>query len=212
MIVERYTNHKAPTYVLQPAPAANAGTSKLVPIVAGFELPEHLRLHQGHTWAMGEGPSMVRVGIDDFAAKLIGEPEAVMLPQRGQWIRQGQKVCSFRVNGELVEMLSPIEGTVSDINDEMVRHPEKLAADPYGQSWLMTVDSPDARTNFRNLLSGVMARDLIAESAKKLAGYMPAAAGNLALAQDGGKAHEEIANLIPAEKHAAIAKEFFLAA
>ena len=81
---------------------------------------------------------------------------------------------SFRVNGELVEMVSPIEGTVSDVNDEVVRHPETLTADPYGNSWLMTVQSPDAKTNFNNLLSGNMARNLIADSAKKLAAYIPA--------------------------------------
>ena len=92
--------------------------------MAGYEIPEHLRFHQGHAWALGESPNLVRAGIDDFAAKLIGAAEEVNLPQRGQWIRQGQKVWSFRVNGELVEMVSPIEGTVSDVNDEVVRHPE----------------------------------------------------------------------------------------
>jgi hypothetical protein len=70
------------------------------------------------------------------------------------------------------------------------------------------VQAPDAKTNFRNLLDGSMARNLMADSAKKLAAYIPAA--NLALAQDGGKAHE-IAKQIPAEKYAAITKEFFLA-
>lgn len=219
LIVERFTNKKAPEYVLQPANYAEAGAGaeagRAMPVVAGFEIPEHLRLHQGHAWALGESPNLVRAGIDDFAAKLIGEAEAVNLPQRGQWIRQGQKVWSFRVNGELVEMVSPIEGTVNDINDEVVRHPETLTADPYGNSWLMTVQSPDAKTNFRNLLGGAMARNLIADSAKKLAAYMPAATGgitgNLALAQDGGKAHGEIAKMIPAAKYAEIAKEFFLA-
>ena len=151
--------------------------AKPQPIVAGFEIPEHLRFHQGHAWALGESPNLVRAGIDDFAAKLIGEAEEVNLPQRGQWIRQGQKVWSFRVNGELVEMVSPIEGTVSDVNDEVVRHPETLTADPYGNGWLMTVQSPDAKTNYRNLLSGNMARNLMADSAQKLAEYMPAAHG-----------------------------------
>ncbi len=125
---------------------------------------------------LGESPNLVRAGIDDFAAKLIGAAEEVNLPQRGQWIRQGQKVWSFRVNGELVEMVSPIEGTVSDVNDEVVRHPESLTADPYGNGWLMTVQSPDAKTNFRNLLGGNMARNLIADSAKRLAAYATAGA------------------------------------
>ncbi len=205
----------APKYVLQTAPATEAGVRKAqptdLPIVAGYEVPEHFRFHQGHAWALDESPNLVRTGIDDFAAKLIGKAEEVNLPQRGQWIRQGQKVWSFRVNGEWVEMLSPIEGTVSDLNDEVVRHPETLTADPYGNSWLMKVESPEANTNFRNLLEGNMARNLIADSAKKLAAYLPPTAGNLALAQDGGKAHGELAKHLPAGKYIEITKAFFLA-
>jgi glycine cleavage system H lipoate-binding protein len=211
LVIERFTNKKAPEFVLQTAPRAEAGARKAQPFVAGFEVPEHLRFHQGHAWALGESPNLIRAGIDDFAAKLIGTAEEVQLPQRGQWVRQGQKVWSFRVNGELVEMVSPIEGTVSDVNDEVVRHPETLTADPYGDSWLMTVLAPDAKTNYRNLLSGDMARNLMADSAKRLAAYLPATTGNLALAQDGGKAHGEIAKQIPADKYVEITKEFFLA-
>jgi glycine cleavage system H lipoate-binding protein len=210
LVIERFTHKKAPEYVLQTSPRAEAGARRAQPIVAGFEIPEHLRFHQGHAWALGESPNLVRAGIDDFAAKLIGEAEEVNLPQRGQWVRQGQKVWSFRVNGELVEMVSPIEGTVSDVNDDVVRHPETLTADPYGNSWLMTVQSPDAKTNFRNLLGGNMARSLMDDSARKLAKYLPATAGNLALAQDGGKAHDEIAKQLPADQYIEITKEFFL--
>ena len=209
LVIERFTNKPAPEYVLQTAPAAEAGAYKAAPIVAGFAIPEHLRFHQGHAWALGESPNLVRAGIDDFAAKLIGEAEEVNLPQRGQWVRQGQKVWSFRVNGELIEMVSPIEGTVSDVNDDVVRHPETLTSDPYGNSWLMTVQAPDAKTNFRNLLSGTMARNLVADSAKKLAAYTTE--GNLALAQDGGLAHGSIKSHIPADKYVDITKEFFLA-
>jgi len=211
LVIERFTNKKAPEFVLQTAPRAEAGARKMQPFVAGFEVPEHLRFHQGHAWALGESPNLIRAGIDDFAAKLIGSAEEVILPKRGQWVRQGQKVWSFRVNGELVEMVSPIEGTVSDVNDEVVRHPDTLTSDPYGNSWLMTVQSPDAKTNFRNLLTGNMARNLMNDSSRKLAQYLPSTSGNLALAQDGGKAHDDIAKQLPADKYIAITKEFFMA-
>jgi glycine cleavage system H lipoate-binding protein len=211
LMIERFANKKAPEYVLQTAPRAEAEARRISPIVAGFTIPEHLRFHQGHAWALGESPDLVRAGIDDFAAKLIGEAEEVNLPERGRWIYQGERVWSFRVNGELVEMVSPIEGTVSNLNDEVVRHPEMLTADPYGVGWLMTVRSPDADSSLRNLLSGSMARNLIADSAKRLAAYIPATGCNSALAQDGGKAHGEIAKQLPADRYIAITKEFFLA-
>ncbi len=210
IVVDYFIHEKTPRYVLKAVPRTEAGERITQPVVAGYEVPEGLRFHQGHAWAQGESPNLVRAGIDDFAAKLIGVAEEISLPRRGQWVRQGQKVWSFLVNGEVVEMVSPIEGTVNDVNDEVVRHPETLTSDPYGASWLMTVESPDEKTNFRNLLSGSLARHLINESARRLAAYLPATAGGLALVQDGGKAHGEIAKQLPADKYVEITREFFL--
>jgi len=106
LVIERFTNKPALPTSFRPHPPSRP-LPQGAAIVAGFEIPEHLRFHQGHAWALGESPNLVRAGIDDFAAKLIGEAEEVNLPQRGQWVRQGQKVWSFRVNGELIEMVSP---------------------------------------------------------------------------------------------------------
>src|ERR1019366_10533058 len=95
----------------------DAAVPRLQPaLVGGFAVPENLRYHPGHTWALSESPSLVRVGMDDFASKLAGKLESITLPQRGQWIRQGQKMCTLQRDGCEVEMVSPIEGTVSNIN------------------------------------------------------------------------------------------------
>src|SRR3954453_20143875 len=89
-------------------------------LVGGFKVPENLRYHPGHTWALSESPNLVRVGIDDFATKLSGNVESITLPQRGQWVRQGQKILSIKRNGVTVDMLSPIEGSIADVNDAVV--------------------------------------------------------------------------------------------
>ena len=78
-------------------------------VVAGFRIPENLRFHPGHTWALSESPSLVRVGMDDFASKLTGKVDSIALPQRGQWIRQGQKICTLRRDGTSVDMVSFID-------------------------------------------------------------------------------------------------------
>src|SRR6185295_16231747 len=101
-------------------------------LVGGFQVPENLRYHPGHTWALSESPSLVRVGLDDFASKLIGKVEHIVLPQRGQWIRQGQKVCTIQREGVAVDMVSPIEGSVADINEELAQNPELARQDSYG--------------------------------------------------------------------------------
>jgi len=197
--------------VVQPALAATKREPMVRPVpslVGGFKVPENLRYHPGHTWALNEGPSLVRVGLDDFASKLIGKVERIQLPQRGQWIRQGQKIATIYRDGAAVDMVSPIEGSVADVNDTVASDPKLANKDPYGEGWLITVQSPDAKTNFRNLLGGAMARWWTEESAGRLQRKMPVLAG--ALAQDGGVAMDNLTDQIPDQEWATIAKEFFL--
>jgi hypothetical protein len=86
--------------------------------------------------------------------------------------------------------------------------PKLARKDPYGEGWLITVQSPDAKTNFRNLLGGAMARWWTEESAGRLQRKMPVLAG--AMAQDGGVAMDNLTDQIPDQEWATIAKEFFL--
>lgn len=194
-------------------PALQAARRETLPrlapsLVGGFQVPENLRYHPGHTWALSESPSLVRIGIDDFASKLIGKIERITLPQRGQWVRQGQKIWTVFRDGNSVDMVSPIEGTVAEINEAAVRNPESARTDPYGEGWLLTVQSPDAKTNFRNLLGGALARWWTQESANRLQTRMPQALG--ALAQDGGVAVNNMAAHLPGQDWTTLAKEFFL--
>ncbi len=206
LLIDHFFSRKT---VVQPAMATRREVPKLMPnMVCGFKVPENLRYHPGHTWALSESPSLVRVGLDEFASKLAGKVERITLPQRGQWIRQGQKIWTVYRDGAAVDMLSPIEGSVADINDAAVRDPQLLQKDPYGEGWLVTVQSPDAKTNFRNLLGGAMARWWTEESAGRLQRKLPMLAG--ALAQDGGVAVDDMATHIPDQEWAALGKEFFL--
>jgi glycine cleavage system H lipoate-binding protein len=209
LLIDHFYSRTHP--VTQPVLATAKRSPKPRPmpsLVGGFRVPENLRYHPGHTWALSESPSLVRVGLDDFASKLIGKVERIVLPQRGQWIRQGQKMATIFRDGVAVDMVSPIEGSVADVNDSITRDPKLAQNDPYGEGWLVTVNSPDAKINFRNLISGTLARWWTEESAGRLQKKMPMLCG--ALAQDGGVAMDNLTEQIPDQEWAAIAKEFFL--
>jgi glycine cleavage system H lipoate-binding protein len=214
LVIEHfYSKRRGLQPALQTAPGRSIGealqAARLLPsVVAGFKVPENVRFHPGHTWALNESPILVRAGIDDFAAKLTGKIDSITLPQRGQWVRQGQKIWSLTRAGLKFDMISPIEGSVSDINEAVVQNPELATKDPYGEGWLVTVQSPDAKINFRNLLGGALARSWMQEAAMRLQRRMPSLAG--ALAQDGGVAMDDLTQHIPNQDLAEAAREFFL--
>src|SRR3974390_1800000 len=181
--------------------------ARVVPaMVAGFQVPENVRYHAGHTWALSESRERVRVGLDDFASKLIGKVESIALPQRGRWVRQGQKIWTIFRDGKSVDMVSPIEGTVSDVNEAVAKDPSLALKVPYGEGWIVTVQAPDSKINFRNVIGGALARRGTEDSALRLRKRMPVAMA-AALAQDGGVAVDDITAHLPNEDWGTLTKE-----
>jgi len=208
-LLHRYY-HRGEVPVTEQARERKADAPRLRPnFAAGFSIPDNVRYHPGHTWALGESTELVRVGIDDFAAKFLGTSEKVQLPQRGQWIRQGQKIFGFVRDGKVVDLVSPIEGAVNAVNEAVLRNPELAHNDCYGEGWLVTVQAPDAKTMFRNLMGGALVRHWMEETATRLSAMLPNT-GAMALAQDGGTASHDIGRELPEEKFAEATREFFL--
>ncbi len=204
-----YFMKKGKVTVEEPAVKTSPAAAPSLPtFVAGFDLPANRNYHQGHTWALQESPTFVRVGLDDFGARLAGKVDGIILPKRGQWIRQGQKFVTLLRDGQRTELVSPVEGEVTNVNDALLLDSSLTNTDPYGKGWFVTVVSPDLQTNFRNLLNGSLARKWMAEAASRLQMRMPALAG--AVAQDGGVAVHDLTVQLPTEKWGEITREFFL--
>ncbi len=209
LLIDYFYSKRLParaTMQVRPQPAMRPAIQPNV--VSGFIIRDNLRYHPGHTWALSESPKLVRVGFDDFAARLMGKIESIALPQRGQWVRQGQKIWTIQRNGVKVDMVSPVEGVVTEINEAAAQSPHAFRSDPYGEGWLVAVESPDAKLNFRNLLTGSVARMWMEEAANRLRKHLPIPAG--AMAQDGGMAVNDLTSSLPEQEWLAVTREFFL--
>jgi glycine cleavage system H lipoate-binding protein len=139
---------------------------------------------------------------------MIGRADSLLLPKRGQWIRQGQKVISIFKDGTKTDLVSPIEGEVTRINDAVMNAPILLTSDPYGDGWLLTVISPDAETNFRNLLGGGLARQWMEEEESRLSAKMHVPAA-VVVHGDGSEA-SDLSVTIPDQSWTELTREFFL--
>jgi glycine cleavage system H protein len=154
------------------------------PVVAGVQLPEHLHYHLGHTWAAAEGSHRFRVGIDEFAARLLGAVTKVEVPMRGKWFGQGERGWTLYAGDRRAAMPAPVEGEVVEVNQEVLAHPEKVSSNPYGEGWLLVVRTADPAVSIRNLLDGAVARRWMEEAVAELRRALAPAA--LPTAADGG--------------------------
>jgi glycine cleavage system H protein len=164
-------------------------------VVGGFKVPAHLSYHTGHSWAMKESHQAVRVGLDDFAARVVGQIDQINLPARGRWLRQGERGWTIGRGTHRFDMLSPIEGEVVDVNPDILRDPSLAHRDPYGVGWLFTVNSPAAEGNMKNLLRGRVAQRWMEESVASL--HTRVSPGSEARLQDGGHAIGDVLSLVP---------------
>ena len=177
-------------------------------VVGGFKAPAHLAYHPGHAWAMKESHQVVRVGLDDFAARVMGQIDQVDLPVRGRWLRQGERGWTVGRGSHRFEMLSPIEGEVIEVNPEILRHPSLAHEDPYGAGWLVAVQAPAVDGNMKNLLHGRLAQRWMEESVGAL--HTRISPGSEARLQDGGHAIGDVLSLVPEAQWEKFVQEMLL--
>jgi len=209
VLVDYYFQRRSPQPVVAAsAPQEREEVPSPIGVVGGFMLPAHLSYHPGHGWAAKEGRQVVRIGLDDFAARLLGQIDQIELPARGRWLRQGEKGWALARGNHRFEMLSPIEGEVVDVNLEVASNPSVLGDDPYGAGWLLAVHAPAGEANLKNLLRGRLAQRWMEDSVAVL--YSRMDGGTELHLQDGGRAIPDILAQVPEDRWEKLVRELFL--
>jgi glycine cleavage system H protein len=175
---------------------------------AGFEVPQGYCFHPGHTWARDEGHRDARVGIDAFAGNLFGKIDAIELAGLNRWIRQGQKLCTVKREGQSVELLSPVEGVLVSANHEVLKNPNLIVEDPYKNGWLCVIKAPELAINAKNLLQGTVVSAWMQNCATRARAMLQQLTP--VLAQDGGLPVKGVFFQVDAGVQRQLAKEFFL--
>lgn len=175
----------------------------------GFAIPEGYAFHPGHTWVVAEGGENARVGLDSFAANLLGKIDHVDVTAANRWIRQGQKLATLSSGGQSLDLVSPVEGVVVAVNKDLGPDPALLTNEPYQGGWIAMIKSPDLTTNKKNLVQGAMVAPWLQNSVTRLNGMVSQLAPTMAA--DGGLPLPGLINRVAPEVRERLAKEFFLA-
>ncbi len=162
-----------------------------VELVAGFALAPGYYYHRGHTWARVEYGGQVRVGIDDFAARLLGPPEGLELPALGSALNQGEPGVELRRGGHRAGMLSPVQGIVVAVNPNLRHRPGLANHSPYASGWCLILQPTRLTRDLRSLLFGTQTEGWLDHEAGRLAELLDRESG-YRLAATGGRVVEDI--------------------
>lgn len=108
------------------------------------EIPTHLKYTSEHEWVEKISDDSVRVGITDFAQHALGDIVYVLTPKLGESVRAGGVCGEVESTKSVSEIYSPVNGTISAINDAVVAHPESINSSPYSDGWLFEISSVSA--------------------------------------------------------------------
>jgi CheY-like chemotaxis protein len=104
-----------------------------------FGLPGGVFISSGHVWASVTVPGTVRLGMDDFARKMIGRINAIELPAKGAQLKKGDPLFTIRQGGRMAVFQAPISGVVQDLNAELPHHLDWLEHHPYEKGWVCSM-------------------------------------------------------------------------
>ncbi len=187
-------------------PRSGRVRTRLTNLDGWFRLNDEVRYHPAHAWAAPVGAQVVKVGVDDFAQKLLGQADSIDLPLVGSRMEQGKRGWRLGLRSRFVDMLSPVAGEVVEVNHRIFESPGLVNEDPYGEGWLLKIRTSSDRANFENLLSGRYARAWMDETVHALRERMSRGLGTVL--QDGGVPVSGFVFALAPERWDEVAAEF----
>lgn len=174
----------------------------------GYEFPKGYAFHPGHTWVLDEGRRNALVGMDSFAANLLGKIDRIEVAPLNGWVRQGQRLWTATHNGLSIDMLSPVEGIIAAVNTKVIQNPNLILEDPYKEGWILMIQSPELGLNLRNLIQGPVVRAWMQSTLDRMGTLIAPVVAPMA--QDGGLPIAGLLRRMDPQLQRQMIREFFL--
>ncbi len=100
--------------------------------------PEDLKYSKDHTWVRMEDDEGT-VGITDYAQESLGDIVYVDVPEEDDDVEAGEEVAEVESTKATSSVLSPVSGTVIEVNEDIEDSPDTINEDPYGDGWIVRI-------------------------------------------------------------------------
>ncbi len=104
--------------------------------------PEDFKFHKEHTWAKVSGKKAT-IGITDYAQESLGDIVYIDLPETDIEVSANTELTEIESTKATSAVISPVSGTVIEVNDKLADTPEIINEDPYGKGWIAVIKMGD---------------------------------------------------------------------
>ena len=109
--------------------------------IGTYSFRDDLFYSKTHEWVKVEGDICI-IGIDEYSQREIGEIAFIELPAIGNTIKQFGLLCQIESVKTVLDIFSPMSGSVIETNKEIENSPELLNSKPY-DSWICKIKLSD---------------------------------------------------------------------
>jgi len=106
--------------------------------VAEASYPSDLKYHKEHDWARIEG-DVATLGITWYAQEQLGEVVFFDPPAVGTEVSKDQPYAEVESVKAVSDVVSPLSGEITEVNEALGDTPEQVNDDPYGEGWMVKV-------------------------------------------------------------------------
>lgn len=96
-----------------------------------------------HEWIMAVGDDKIRLGITEYAVKLLGDIVYVELPETASHVSPGDEIGTLESTKSASVIFSSVSGKIVLINEELEGAPELVNDGPLNEGWLIEVQLSD---------------------------------------------------------------------
>lgn len=116
-----------------------------------YSFRDELFYSKTHEWIKIE-EEICTVGIDDYSQREIGEIAYIELPAIGTNVKQFGLLCQIESIKTVLDIFSPMSGTIIETNKEIENSPDLLNTKPY-DSWICKIKflELDEKINLMNI-------------------------------------------------------------
>ena len=94
-----------------------------------------------------------KVGVSDYLQKTSGDVAFVEVAKPGSTVERGKEFGTMESAKTTVELLSPLSGTLQEVNNNLSGKPELVNSDPYGDGWIVVISPRNLEGDRSSLLS-----------------------------------------------------------
>jgi len=115
-----------------------------------FTVPKGFFYNENDFWARIDD-NIATVGITSYLQSKLSDIIFVSLPQVGTKIEQFGEAGSFESVRAALDVISPVSGSVVEINNDLVNSPDLANSDPYGKGWFLKIELSAFESDKENL-------------------------------------------------------------